>query len=233
VNATYRQSRTRGISKAHLTRVTSPGESERNASHHSRHRKRKSHRASSHCFERDLHRTSQRFRLAAVPLTPEIPPGEPEKQKQDLLLEDDEKSLYVPSQSKKEPWSAGPAPDVQTQNQFGDKSKGYMQQKGAKLGERRNNNLEEENRQRQNEKMSTASQRRRGSKKSPATMPAPLTAQNLKACQRGFVEAGAPSTLNRMLGDQTRTYIEGMTPDREVGKMETKREIKSRRRARH
>jgi hypothetical protein len=144
----------------------------------------------------------------------------------------------VPSQSKKEPWSAGPDPDVQTQNQFGDKSKGHMQQKDAKLKERRNNNLEEENCQGQNEKMSTASQRRRGPKKSPATkpaeasrasMPAPLTAQNLKACQRGFVEAGAPSTLNRMLGDQTRTYIEGMAPDREVSKMETKREIKSRR----
>lgn len=40
-------------------------------------------------------------------------------------------------------------------------------------------------------------------------MPAPLTAENLRAQKDNFVDQAAVSELNRPLGDMTRTYIEG------------------------
>jgi hypothetical protein len=47
-------------------------------------------------------------------------------------------------------------------------------------------------------------------------MPSPLTAQNLRAGADEFVDGGVQSTLNRPLGDMTRTFIEGMVPAEEA-----------------
>ena len=43
-------------------------------------------------------------------------------------------------------------------------------------------------------------------------LPSPLSEGNLKAQPKRFIDGGVTSTLNRGIGDMTRTYLEGMEP---------------------
>jgi len=51
------------------------------------------------------------------------------------------------------------------------------------------------------------------SPKAKPNLPPDLNAENLKGNTAGYVEGGQPSSLNRQLGDMTRTYLEGMVPE--------------------